>query len=298
VKARALGALLFSCLTLRVPLAHAEPPTPFPAKQRWQLAAEARAGASTGPYVTAPFPETTAYGAVLTLRGRFRWNRRFSVSVRVPLVLAGLQQPAGAFYGEAAWGNPELSGAFDLLRSEQDGWTLDLATSLALGVPVAEHDSAQLAGRALAFADALEGFGEPELFTPGVLPLSPAGHLLLSSQRWRFGASLKLPLLARVSDASLPSTSLARSLGFVPVAELSARLHLLSWLAVAAAPRLTVRAISPVEDHAQPLQLLAIGQAEFRLGRATSAAVMFQAPLGGVLGGSTLAGGFTLRSAF
>jgi hypothetical protein len=101
-----------------------------------------------------------------------------------------------------------------------------------------------------------------------------------------------------VSDASLPTASAKRSLGFVPVAELSSRLQLLSWLAVAAAPRVTVRAVSSVDDHAQPLQLLAIGQAEFRLGRATSAAVVFQAPLGGALGGSTLAGGFTLRSAF
>jgi hypothetical protein len=214
------------------------------------------------------------------------------------LVLTGLQQPAGAFYAEAAWANPELSGAFELMRREQDGWTLDLTTSLALGVPIAEHDNAQLAGRALAFADALEGFGEPELFTPGVLPFSPAGHLLLASKRWRFGVSLKLPVLVRISDASLPSASVTRSLGFVPVAELSARLQLLSWLGVVAAPRLTARAVAPSDDHGSPLQLLAIGQAEFRLGHATSAAAVFQAPLGGELGGSTLAAGFTLRSAF
>jgi hypothetical protein len=298
MRARALGALLLSLLTLCVPLARAEPPAPFPPDQRWQVAADARAGTSTGPYVTAAFPETTAYGATVTLRGRLRWTRRFSVGLRVPLVLARLEQPAGALYAEAAWGNPELYGAFDLLRSEQGGWTLDLTTSLALGAPLAEHDSAQLAGRVLSFADALEGFGEPELFTPGVLPVTPAAHLLLSSGSWRFGASLKLPLLTRVSDASLPSDSATRPLGFVPVGELSARRQLLPWLAVTAAPRLTVRAVSPVDDHASPLQLLVIGQAEFQLGAALSAAAVFQAPLGGALGGSTLAGGLTFLATF
>jgi hypothetical protein len=295
---RALGMLLLSYLTLRVSPVHADPTATFPPEQRFQVVAEARAGTSTGPYVTEAFPETTAYGTSLALGGRFRWDRRGSLGLRVPLVLARLEQPAGALYAEAAWGNPELSGAFDVFRRDQDDWTLDLTAGVAVGVPLAEHERAQLAGRVLSFADALEGFGEPELFTPGVLPFTPRGRLLLSSRRWRFGASLKLPLLARVTDASLPADSATRALGFVPVAELSARLQLLTWLAVSAAPRLTVRAVSPVDDHAPPLQLLAIGRVELRLGAATSAAVVFQAPVAGALGGSTLAGGVTLRTGF
>lgn len=298
MKAGALGTLLLSGLTFRAPPAQAEPLAPLPAEPPWQLAAKALAGTSTGPYVTAAFPETTAYGAALALSGRFAWNRRLSLSFRIPLVLARLEQPAGAFYAEAAWGNPELSFAVGVLQCASRGWTLGLTSGLALGAPLAEHDSAQLAGRALAFADALEGFGEPELFTPGVLPLTPAGHLSLSSRRWRFVASLKLPLLMRVSDASLPASTATHALAFVPVAELGARLQLRRWFAVAAAPRLTVRAVSAVDDHAPPLQLLAAGQVELRLNEATSAVAAVQAPLAGALGGSTLAGGLTLRAAF
>jgi hypothetical protein len=104
--------------------------------------------------------------------------------------------------------------------------------------------------------------------------------------------------LARISATSLPADSDKHALGFVPVAELSARLQLLRWLAVSAAPRLTVRAVSPVDDHAAATQLFVSGQLEFRLGDATSAAAVFQAPLAGALGGSTFGGGLNLRTAF
>jgi hypothetical protein len=298
MKVRAMSVLLMGLFGLEVPCARAEPGVPRSAEQHLQLAVSARAGTSTGPYVTSAFPETTAYGVALTLRARLLLTQKLSLGLRVPLVLARVEQPAGALFAEAAWGNPELDVQWELLRFEREGWTLDFASRLALGAPLAEHDAAQLAGRALAFADALEGYGEPELFTPGVVPITPSGLLLLSSRRWRFGATVKLPVLARVSAASLPTTSDARGLGFVPVAELSARWQWLRWLAVGAASRLTVRAVAPVDDHAAAAQLLATGQVELRLASATSAAVVFQAPVAGPLGGATFAGGVNWCTAF
>lgn len=299
MKARARGALLMCAIfTLAVARARAEPLAPFSTEQRLQVTLNARAGTSTGPYVTSAFPETTAYGVALTLRTRLRLSTRLSLGLRVPLVLARVEQPAGALFAEAAWGNPELGFALELWRLERDGWTLDVATGLALGAPLAEHDDAQLAGRALAFADALEGDGEPELFTPGVVPVTPSCQLLLANRRWRFGASLKLPILARISAGSLPPESNTRALGVVPVAELSARLQLRDWLALSAAPRLTVRAVAPVDEHASSTQLSVSSQLEFRLGDATSAAAAIQAPLGGALGGSTFAGGVSVLTAF
>jgi hypothetical protein len=299
MRARARGALLVGAtFMLAAPRARTEPLASFSADQRLQVVLNARAGTSTGPYVTSAFPETTAYGVGLTVRTRLRVSPRLSWGLRVPLVLARVEQPAGALFAEADWGNPELSFAFELWRLERDGWTLDVATGLALGAPLAEHDDAQLAGRALAFANALEGYGEPELFTAGVVPITPSGQLLITSRRWSFGASLKLPVLARISTASLPPESNTRALGFVPVAELSARLQVRRWLAFSAAPRLAVRAVSAVDDHASSTQLSAGGQVEFRLGNATNAAIGIQAPLGGALGGSTFAGGVSVLTAF
>jgi hypothetical protein len=291
----AIRLLITSCLLLAARAADADP---NPDDSRLQLSLEGRFGSSTGPYVTPAFPQTTAYGGVIGAHARLRVNQRLWLGLRAPLVLARVKQPAGALFAEAAWANPELSADFEALRLERQGWRLALHAGLALGLPLAEHDRAQLAGRTLAFADSLEGFGEPELFTPGVLPLTPRASLQLSSGRWRFGASLKLPVLARVSEASLPSDATTRALGLVGVAALEARLQLLRWLALGAAPRLAVRAIAPVDDHASAAQLSVLGRVEIRLADELSASALFQAPVAGPLGGSTLGGGLLLSAAF
>ena len=280
-------ALLFCLLAAN---ARAEP--------RLEVALSGRLGQSRAPYVTSAFPEVSGYGAAVTLEARLRLSSQLSLGVRAPLVLARVEQPAGALYAEAAWANPELSLAFERPWWQRDDWKLSWSTWLALGAPLAEHDRAQLAGRALHLADAWEGFSEPELYTPGVLPVTPAGSVALSGRRWRFLASLKLPLLLRVSQASLPSESETRSVGTVPVAELEARWQVMQRLALAAAPRLTLRAVTPVDDQAGAVQLLAAGRAEFRLAEALTLCVSLQAPVAGPLGGTTVAGGLAARGSF
>jgi hypothetical protein len=209
-----------------------------------------------------------------------------------------VEQPAGALYAEAAWANPELSATVVRPWLERDGWQLSWETSLAIGVPLAEHDPAQLAGRALSLANALEGFSEPGLYTPGVLPFTPASRLALQSPRWKLATSLSLPLLFRVSNADLPDESDSRSFAFTPIVRLDAELRVLRWLSVGIAPRLTVLALTPTEDHAAPLQLLAAGHVDFPLGKHLSLSALVQAPVGGPLGGSTVAGGLRLGAAF
>ena len=263
-----------------------------------EVSAEARIGQSTAPYYTAAFPETSGYGTVLLGAARYRPSARWQLAVRAPLVLMRVEQPAGALYAEAAWANPELSAAIGHPWLERDGWKLTLETSVAIGVPLAEHDPAQLAGRALSLANALEGFSEPGLYTPGVLPFTPASRLALQSPRWKISASLALPLLFRVSNADLPDESDPRSFAFTPIAGLDAELRVLRWLSVGIAPRLTVLARTPTEDHAAPLQLLAVGHVDCWLGPHLSLSALMQAPIGGPLGGSTVASGLRLGAAF
>jgi hypothetical protein len=263
-----------------------------------EVMVDARIGQSTAPYSTAAFPETSGYGAVLIGAARYRKAERWQLGLRVPLVLMRIEQPAGALYAEAAWANPELSVALERPWLELDGWRLSLQTSLAVGVPLAQHDSAQLAGRALRLANALEGFSEPGLYTPGVLPLTPAGRVGLQSPRWKVAASLALPLLFRVSNADLPAESEPRSFALTPIIGLDARLRVLRWLWVGIAPRLTVQAVPPVEDHAAPLQLLAAGHVDANLGEHLSVSALLQAPIAGPLGGSTISSGLRLGLAF
>jgi hypothetical protein len=265
---------------------HAAPP-----EHVAEVGIEGRFGQSTAPYSTSAFRSTSGYGGFLLLGARLQLARRWQLGLRVPLVLMRVEQPAGALYAEAAWANPELDASLNLSWLERDGWALAFVPGLAIGLPLAEHDSAQLAGRALRLGNALEGFSEPGLFTPGVLPLTPTGQLTLESLRWRFSASLSLPLLWRVSNADLPPEAKPRSLGVTPVAALEARLRILAWLTVAVTPRLTAQAIAPADDGAASWQLLAAGRAEFRLGEHVALSALVQAPVGGPLGGSTGAAG-------
>lgn len=201
-----------------------------------------------------------------------------------------VEQPAGALYAEAAWGNPEIGVAYSRPWLEREGWRLDFVGGLAVGVPLAERDGAQLARRALVLANALEGFSEPGLFTPGVLPLTPSVGLRWESRRWLLSASVRVPLLFRVSEADLPAETDTRPLGISPVARVDARLRVRPWLSLAAGTRLTLRAVSPVDDHGGAAQLLGGGRAEFHLLESLTLSVVFQSPLGGSLGGTTVAG--------
>ena len=263
-----------------------------------EVVVDSRMGRSTAAYFTSAFPSTSGYGAFVIAGAGLRVAQHWQLGLRAPLVLMRVEQPAGALYAEAAWANPELKARFQQTLLERDGWTATLEASLAVGLPLAEHDRAQLAGRAMRLANALEGFSEPALFTPGVFPLTPAGDLVLESPRWKLSASLALPLLFRVTKADLPPESKPRSLGFTPVVGLEAQLDVLRWLSVALAPRLTAQAMAPADDHAARWQLLAVGRTDFHLAEHLSISALVQAPIAGPLGGSTIAAGLGLGVAF
>lgn len=269
-----------------------------PTEPKAEVWVDSRVGQSTAPYFTSAFPRAGGYGASIVIGGRVPIASRFYVGARVPLVLMRVEQPAGALYAEAAWANPELSATFEQPWFERGDWRARVSGSFAVGVPLAEHDAAQLAGRALRLANAFEGFSEPVLYTPGVVPVTPTGGFALQNPRWKLSASLGVPLLFRVSKADLPAEAHPRRFGLIPVASLEVQWRVRRWLALAASPRLTAQAIAPAEDHASPLQLLAAAHVDFQLAAPLTLSVLFQAPVGRPLGGSTAAGGLRLGAEF
>jgi hypothetical protein len=274
---------------------HVEAETPEP---RLRLSLAGVIGQSRAPYFTSAFPTTSGYGAAFVLSGNVLVAPRFYLGARVPLVSMRVEQPAGALYDEAAWANPELSATLERPWLEHHAWRSRVAATLALGLPLAEHDAAQLSGRALRLANALEGFSEPGLYTPGVFSVIPTGSLVIERPRLKLTASIGMPLLFRLSDADLPPESQARSFGLVPVMTAKADWRLFGWLSLVAAPRLTAEVIAPANDHAAAVHFVAAGGADVHWGEHLTLSARLQAPIAGALGGSTVASGLQLNAKF
>jgi hypothetical protein len=291
-----------SCVLLHPEPALAEKPQPEPSSgnQASSLELDALLGTSRAPYYTRAFREVSGYLALLTLQGDVALGRHFALGARLPLVLARVEQPGGSLLAEAAWANPELSAAYQCALVAPRRWTLSSKTQLALGLPLAQHadESSQLEGRALALADAIEGYSQPELYTPGVLPITATQRFVLRDRRWELTAALKLPLAVRIADADLPAETDTHQIALVPVLELGATLWITRRFGISVSPRLTVRAAPAVESEAGAVQLLLPAALQWRLGQHVGIAANFQAPVAGSLGGTTYAGGLGINAAF
>ena len=220
------------------------------------------------------------------------------MGLRLPLVAGSVRQPAGSYLDEAAWGNPELRFArrFSLLgRSDA---VLELTLGGGVGIPLAEHDPSLMPNRALAIANAGEGFAEPELFTPGELPLTPFARLDYASRGFRALALLKIPALFRVSDADLPANqSEPHAFALSSVLSLEASYNFTRRLGLALASQLAVEVL-PASEHVRSvpaLQLMLRASPYFEVGERATVLIDVQAPVGGALGGDTFAVG--LRAA-
>ncbi len=214
------------------------------------------------------------------------------VGLRLPLIAASVRQPAGSYLDESAWGNPELRFAKRFTLVQQPSLMLRLTVGGGIGVPLAEHDPSLLPNRALAIANALQGFADPELFTPGELPFTPFAQLDYGSGPFRALALLKVPALFRVSDADLPEAqSNPHAFALMPVLALEARYSLTRHFGVALASQLSLDALPPSEHiHSVPaLQLMLRGSPYFELGQRGALFIDLQAPIAGALGGSTVA---------
>lgn len=269
------------------------------AEERLTLGIEARAGTASAPYVTRAFPQASGYGASLQLFAKWQLASEMGFWLRAPYALMRVEQPAGAFYDEAAFGNPELGVRVERALSDSLVRVSRAGLDLALALPLAEHDSreSQLEGRALTLANAFSGLSEPELYTPGVVALTPAVFVSLTWPRLSLRGSLKLPLLARLSRANLPSDAVVRSFGVTSVFDVEARVAALRWLSLCLEPRLTLREVAVATDSAGPATLLLSARGEVALSSSFSFALAVHVPVAGPLR-STVAGGLSVQAKF
>jgi len=260
-----------------------------------------RFGVASAPFEARSLSEAKGHALSFVTDGWLRLTPRGWIGLRIPVVAGSVAQPAGSFIDEAAWGNPELRGATRIVLVENDDLSLRLTLGGGIGVPVAEHASTLLPNRALAIANALEGLAEPELFRPGRLPLTPFGGIDFVSGRFRALGVLKVPVLARVSEADLPANeSASRVIAIAVVLQVEGRYSITRSFGIAFSPQLFVDAVPPTRSAGNPprAQLSLLAGAFWQVARWGSFGIELRAPVGGALGGSTVSGGLRLSIGF
>jgi hypothetical protein len=277
------------------------PPLGDDEQARVALSLTNRAGLVQAPFVTPAFPEVSGFGSVLTGSAAVRVSPIGWLRLSLPLSIVRLDFPAGAQVSETAFGNLELAleHALELRRSTR------LALSAALLAPSAGHgDRAALLGnRALALGNALNGGKDAALLTPGVTGLRLWAGVEHSARPFEFRASLDLPLLVRISSASLPDATQTRPLGILPAIELEAAWWVTSWLAASLGAGLVAEALRVQEpalerDRNQRLQPVAELGLHFRLGPKVALVLDASLPVGGSLGGDAWSVGSAVRFGF
>jgi hypothetical protein len=162
----------------------------------------------------------------------------------------------------------------------------------ALIAPSAEHGSraALLDNRALALGSALNGGKDSALLTPGVSGLRLGTSLEHSRYPFAFRASLDLPLLVRISEASLPPHAETNVVGLSPALDLRGALWVTSWFGASLGGSLITepwRIQEPALERDRKRRLQAILEAglHVRLSRYVVLALDGSVPAAGNLGG-------------
>ena len=288
-------AAFLPVLVMETQTAFAEPALdPNLALRDSQIRAQAHFGVAKAPFYVPALPEAKGHAFVLLAAARYPISQPLSLQVRAPMVLGSIRQPAGSYVDAAALGNPQIGAGFRLFQRRSDQTSLALYGAVDIGAPLASHDEDLMPNRVLAIADGIEGRRHPEWFTPGVLPITPSGAFRWASAAWTVEAELRLPLLMRVSEADLPSTTTkTRSLGFASIVGVEARYRLSRLLSLASAAHLFFDVIPPVEhvrgvSRVQDFERISL---HFHVGSNAALVVDVQTAIAGELGGSTVAGG-------
>ena len=288
-------AFLAPALLLAATSAFAEPMIdPEVAPGGGQLEAQAHFGVATTPFDVTSLPEAKGQAFVLVAAGRYAVSKPLSFDLYAPLVLGSVAQPAGSYVDVAAVANPQLAARYRFFERHGGRAALVVDGAVQVGAPLASHAENLMPNRALAIADGIEGRARPEWFTPGVAPLTASGALRWAAAGWLLEADVRLPLLVRVSEADLPSsTTDTKTLGFAAVAGVGARYRLSRRFSLAAAAHLFFD-IAPVSAHVRDVSRLQDFERlslHVHLGSRAALVVDAQTAIAGDLGGSTVAGG-------
>jgi hypothetical protein len=271
------------------------------AQQRVSLSLSNRAGLVKAPFVTAAFPEVSGFGVLLTGDVAVRISELDWLRSRLPLSIARVDFPARAQVAETAFGNLELGLEHRVqLRPSTRLWLL--AAWLA---PTAQHgpENSLLQNRALALASALNAGQASALLTPGVTGVRLAVGVEHSLRPFEFRASLDLPLLVRVSAASLPKEPETHAVGLMPALELRAAWWISSSFGASLGAGLITepwRVQEPAleRDRARRLQPLVAPALHAQLGKHVALTLDGSIPVGGSLGGEAWSVGLQGRVLF
>jgi hypothetical protein len=287
---RTLGALIL--LSANVHAAeHDWPAAPRvkDVEQRVSLSMSNRAGLVKAPFVTTAFPQVSGFGMVLTGDLAVRLSALGWLRLKLPVSIVQLDFPAGAQVGETTLGNLELGVEHPLQLRPATRLGL-LASFLA---PSAQHgpQNSLLDNRALALGNALNGGKDSALLTPGVIGLRVGASIEHSLRPFELRARLDLPLLLRVSDASLPQDTETHRFGLLPAIEVQSAWWITSAFGASIGAGLNTQPLRIQEpalgrDRARRLQPVVEPGLHAQLGNHVALALAGSVPIGGSLGGN------------
>jgi hypothetical protein len=295
-RSRCLIALVLVSRTL-----HAQANVPHPSTtsrpdavlgERVYVQLQSHLGVATVPFPVPALSSAKGQAVVVLTDVKYVWSETFHVDVRLPVVLGSVAQPAGSYRDAAAVGNPELAVSQTWWQTGLGGSTATFLGGIAVGMPLASHDPELISNRLLAIGDGLEGRGHPEWFTPGVSSLTPSFRALAKQAHWTLELSLALPLLWRVSSASL-NAGWTRDMGVAANLELELVLQLSDAVSIAGRAQLFAEAAAPVRytRSVSPMQDFEQLHIDFDLAPSATLFAVLQTAAAGSLGGAMLGGG-------
>lgn len=247
-----------------------------------------RAGLAQAPFFTPAFPNVSGFASVLTLGAAVRLSSLQCLRLRLPVTVARLDFPARAQVAETALGNVEL--AFEQTVALPTATRIGLVGALV--IPSASHGPAQalLDNRVLALGNAVNGVQDSALMTPGVSGVRLAGSFEHWHEPFELRARFELPLLVRISTASLPTEAKTQTIGILPSLELRAAVWLARWFGASLGAALVTEPFRLQEptregERERRVQVLVEPAFFFRVGQHVTLGLDGSVPVGGNLGG-------------
>jgi hypothetical protein len=283
--------------TVLVAAAIASSASPARAEPVVKASVELRVGEAAAPFYTEALPETSSeftQARSMILAGSYRLWSDLWVGGRLPAAPSTVRQPAGSYSDEKAFGNPEVNADWIPPSLFLGGSRMvRLTVRGAVGLPLAQHGtpSSLLQNRVVALSGALDGWRNPELYEPGVVPVTLSGLALLEPRPWGAELAAKLPVLVRITDASLPDEADTNPVGLEPHIEARGLFAPVDWFTAELGAHLAVQAVpavAPAERSERDGRLQAGIEPglRFQPGGGVTLTTRFSAALGGPLAGT------------